>query len=48
MVELCCEYVSVMCTDCVFLSCHIRVQSESTFRSYVNIKELLARNRRDI
>ena len=33
---------------CVFLSCHIRVQSESTFCSSLNIKELFARSKRDI
>ena len=32
----------------VFLSCHIRVQSESTICNCLNIKELLARNRHDI
>ena len=35
--------------DCMFLSCHAYAfQSESTLYSYLNVKELLARNRHDI
>ena len=32
--------------DCVFVSCHIRLYSESTLLKCPNIKELPARNRR--
>ena len=32
----------------VFLSCHMRVQSESTLCNSLNVKELLARSRHDI
>ena len=42
-VELTLCYYHVM-----ILSCHIGFQSESTFCSYLNVKELLAWNRRDI
>ena len=34
--------------DCVFLSCHVRVWSESTLCNGLNVKELLAPNRCDI
>ena len=34
--------------NCVFLSCHIHRLSESTICNYLNVKELLAQNRRDI
>ena len=34
--------------DCMFLSCHVAFQCESTLYSYLNIKELLARSRREI
>ena len=35
--------------DCMFLSCHAYAfQSESTLYTYLNVKELLARNRHDI
>ena len=34
--------------DCMFLPCHLRVQSESTLYSCLNVKEHLARNRRDM
>ena len=33
---------------CAFLSCHIRVYSKSTHWGCLNVKELFARNRRDI
>ena len=34
--------------DCMFLSYHVTFQSESTLHSCLNVKGLLARNRRDI
>ena len=34
--------------DCVFLSCYIRISSESTLRNWLNLKEFLARSRHDI
>ena len=34
--------------DCMLLSCHVPFQSESTLYIYLNVKELLARNRCDI
>ena len=46
MIELCCEYLSVA-IDCMFLSCHVRVSSESTLYSCLNVKEkLLLENHR--
>ena len=44
VIELYFEYLSVWCIDCVVLSCHIRVYSESTPISCLIEKELLARN----
>ena len=35
-------------SDCMLLSCQVHVQSESTLYSCLNVKELLARNSRDI
>ena len=35
-------------TVCVFLSCQIRVVSESTLCNCLNVKELPARSRRDV
>ena len=46
MIEVYCEYLSVWCIDCVFLSCHTRVSGESTLCGYLNFKELFAQNRR--
>ena len=37
-----------ICIGCMLLSYHIRFQSESTLYSCLNLKKLLARNRRDI
>ena len=34
--------------NCIFLSCHIRIQSESTLYDCQNVKELLARSRCEI
>ena len=42
--EILCE--NLFKSGSMFLSCH--VQNESTVYSYLNIKELLARNRREI
>ena len=42
------HYIGYKTIDCVFLSCHIRVSSESTLYNCLNVKEFLARNRRDI
>ena len=41
MIVLCCEYLSVYHVTYAF-------QSESTLYSYLNVRELFARNRRDI
>ena len=41
------KFSRVMLTlTCVFLSCHIHAQSQSTICNYLNAKELLVRNRR--
>ena len=49
MTELCCEYLSVRC---IWLLCSYHVtyvfQSESTLYSCLNVKELVAWNKRDI
>ena len=34
--------------DCMLLSCHVRIQSESTLYSCLNVKELLSQSRREI
>ena len=34
--------------DCVFLSCHIRVQGKSSLCNWLNVKKLLAKNKRNI
>ena len=34
--------------DCMFLSCHVRIQSETTLYSCLNVREVLARNRYSI
>ena len=34
--------------DCMFLSCHVRISEWITLYSYLNVTELLARNRHDI
>ena len=45
----CCEYLPIQCIyDYMFSSCHIAFQSESTLYNCLNVKKLLARNRRDI
>ena len=35
-------------TDCMFLSCHVHFQSESTLYSCLNVKKLLAQSRHKI
>ena len=41
------KFSRVMLTlTCVFFSCHIHAQSQSTICNYLNAKELLVRNRR--
>ena len=37
-----------MVLDCIFLSYHVRFQSKSTLIICLNVKQLLARNKRDI
>ena len=52
MIELCCEYLSVRRISlCIYIcSYHVMYafQSESTFCSCLDVKELPAQNRRDI
>ena len=48
MIELCCEYVSVMVRLLQFSSRHISVLSEYALRNCLNVKELFAQNRPDI
>ena len=50
MIELCCEYLSVCTVHLTVCSYHVTYafQSESTLYSCLNVKELLARNRREI
>ena len=48
MIELRCEYLSLSFTESVFLSNHLRVESESTLCKFLNAKELLVSKRRDI
>ena len=45
MIELCCEYLSVDAFDCMILSCHVHIQSESTLLFYrVQIHSEYVRN----
>ena len=45
MIELCCEFLLVLCIDYVYLSCHTRVKSGSAIYSGLNVKELLAQSK---
>ena len=47
MIELCCEYLSVWCIW-LYVLIMSRTRSKSTLYSCLNVKELLARNRREI
>ena len=47
MIELCCIYL-YGAFDYMLLSCHVVFHSESVLYSCLNVKELLARNRRDM
>ena len=38
------KYITIS-SNCVFLSCHVRVYGESSFYNCLNVNELLAQNR---
>ena len=45
LTQLCCENLSVVCIDCVSVSCHICLLSETSLCHCLNIKELLVVNK---
>ena len=47
-IELRLEYLSVQCNECMFLSCHIHVQSQTALCNCLDVNKLIARNRHDI
>ena len=42
------ELEMIIFLDCMFLSCHVAFEDESTLYSCLNVKELLAQSRREI